>query len=383
MYPNLEYFINGRGRKKFYITYVDLVSWAHSITERTQEGDDYHDAYSRIQAMFNGAQALFNGTKTYTDPQTLHNLTPTTRYYPEIIAPAENTFLVNYYLENFDERLLEQPIEVGKFNPRFDVQREMGYDDAMYAALDKICRMVDKFTTLNSEKYLRRLQVLNLAYNPIDNYDGHEVEDFGYEGSEKVAHEIRATQLGSITIEGPTTDAAITRDSEGLPILSGSFNNTYKKGQSVAQTADTQNGQKGGVPSINNAGEPGATTITGTEVKSSHYTTTYDDSSNSRLESYDTDQGTIATTQKGVSEEDYPTIMTATSGAPNHPSFDDTKSFTDRKDNRELRKWGNMGTTTSQDMIMKEIEMLKEGWNVVQDFCEELNREIFLQCYEF
>ena len=70
--------------------------------------------------------------------------------------------------------------------------------------------------------------------------------------------------------------------------------------------------------------------------------------------------------------------MTATSGAPNHPSFDDTKSFTDRKDNRELRKWGNMGTTTSQDMIMKEIEMLKEGWNVVQDFCEELNREIFL-----
>ena len=189
--------------------------------------------------MFNGAQALFNGTKTYTDPQTLHNLTPTTRYYPEIIAPAENTFLVNYYLENFDERLLEQPIEVGKFNPRFDVQREMGYDDAMYAALDKICRMVDKFTTLNSEKYLRRLQVLNLAYNPIDNYDGHEVEDFGYEGSEKVAHEIRATQLGSITIEGPTTDAAITRDSEGLPILSGSFNNTYKKGQSVAQTADT------------------------------------------------------------------------------------------------------------------------------------------------
>ena len=32
---------------------------------------------------------------------------------------------------------------------------------------------------------------------------------------------------------------------------------------------------------------------------------------------------------------------------------------------------------------MKEIEMLKEGWNVVQDFCEELNREIFLQCYEF
>lgn len=384
MYPNPSYFINGRGRRKFYITMVDMVSWAYNMTQSTQEGDNYHDAYSKVQHMFDEALAIFNGTKTYTDPQTLHNSIPSTRYYPEIIDHTDVDYIINYYLENFDERLLEQPIEVGKFNPRFDVQRYMDYDDAMYAALDKICRMIKKFTEINENKYLRRLQILNLVYNPIDNYDGHELEDFGYSGEEKIARSVKANQLGGIKITGPTIDATISTDPiTGLPTLSGSFDTDYRKGQSVAQVGDTQQGQKAGTPSISGQGEPSTTTLAGTGVENDHYTTTYDDAARSRLESYDEAKGTVATTMEGISEEDYPTIMEATSGAPNSPSYDDTKSFTNRKDSRDLKKWGNMGTMTTQNMIEQEKEMLNECWNVFQDFTEELNKEIFLACYEF
>lgn len=387
MYPNPISYFNPRGRKKFYINFIELVSWAYSITERTQESHPYHDAYSKVSTVFSAAQALFNGTKTYTDPQTLHNQTPTIRNYPAIIPSTSTTFLINYYLENYDARLLEQPIEVGKFNPSFDIQREMDYDDAMYAALDKICRMVEKFTILNSEKYLRRLQILNLVYNPIDNYDGHEVEDLGYEGKETLDREVKASQLSGVKITGPSTNAAITWGSgENTGSLAGGFTNDYKKTSAVAQVGDTVNGEKAGDATVNETtGETTASTTTagGTDVKSSHYTTTYDDDTDGRLQSYDTSVGTVATSQKGTSSEDVPTMIEAYSGAPNSPSYKDTKNYEERKDKRNLTKWGNMGTMTTQNMIEQEIEMLKEGWNVVEDFMEELNQHIFLSVYDF
>ena len=96
------------------------------------------------------------------------------------------------------------------------------------------------------------------------------------------------------------------------------------------------------------------------------------------MESYDEEEGTIAQSQKGTQSEDVPTMIEAYSGSPNSPSYTDTRDFENRKNGRELRKWGNMGTTTSQDMINQEREMLLEGWNIIGIFCEELNKEIFL-----
>lgn len=381
MYPNFQF--SPRGRTKFYITFVEMVAWAHNITESTTESSEYHDAYSKIQQMFSKAQTLFNGTLTYTDPQSLHDEEPKTIHYPQIIDPLQTAFLINYYLENYDERLLEQPIEVGKFNFAFDVNRPMSYDDAMYAALDKICKMIDKFTVLNSEKYLRRLALLNLKYNPIDNYDGHELEDLGYEGSESMDREIKASQLSGLKITGPSNNASITMPTGTNPgSLSGQFDNDYAKGSVVAQVSDTQNGKTAGTVSIS-SGSPSTNTSTGTEIEEAHYTTTYDDASRDRLESYDVNKGDVASTTKGVSEEDVPTMIEAYSGAPGSPSYTDTKNFTGRKDKRELLKWGNMGTMTTQNMIEQEKEMLNNCWGVVQDFCEELNHEIFLSLYSF
>jgi len=128
--------------------------------------------------------------------------------------------------------------------------------------------------------------------------------------------------------------------------LEGKFNEDYKKGMAIASASDTQNGKTAGAPSISN-GVPAASTNSGTESTTEHYTTTYDDVTTNRLESYDKNLGSAAATQKGVSEEDVPVMMEATSGAPNAPSYSDTKSFEERKDKRDLKKWGNMGVTTS------------------------------------
>ena len=392
MYPNPNYFFESRGNKKFYITIVDLAQWAYNITQKTQEGDDFHDAYERFIEIFDQAQVLFDGSLTYTDPQTLHNETPSTIHYPQILTPpvqgVSSKELINYYLEVFPYRLIVNPVEPGKFNPRIGVMRNMSYDDAMYATLDRLDRMIQKFVTFNKEKFLRLLALLNLKYNPIDNYDGTEKEDLNYSGKEKMERKIHADQLSGLKITGPTTDATITTTTGENPTstISGNFNNSYKKNSAVAQVSDTKNGAVAGNATVEeSSGTTTASTTTtgGTQPKSSHYTTTYDDAAQNRLESYDTEEGTIAQSQKGTQSEDVPTMIEAYSGSPNTPSYTDTKEFETRKDGRELRKWGNMGTTTSQDMINQEREMLLEGWNIIGIFCEELNKEIFLQCYEF
>lgn len=382
MYPNPSYFINSRGNKKFYITIVDLAQWSYNITQKTQEGDEFHDAYSRFTSLFDQATTLFDGSLTYTDPQTLHNTIPSTIHYPTILQSSSQKELINHYLEVFPYRLIINPVEPGKFNPRIDVMRNMSYDDAMYATLDRLDRMIQKFVVFNKEKFLRLLALLNLKYNPIDNYDGTEKEEMGYTGKETLEREIHADQLSGLKITGPSTDAAI--GSEGS--LSGNFNNSYKKNSAVAQVSDTKNGAIGGNATVTeSSGITTASTTTsgGVQPKTSHFTTTYDDASNNRLESYDTVDGTVAQSQKGTQSEDVPTMIEAYSGSPNSPSYTDTKDFDARKDERNLRKWGNMGTTTSQDMINQEREMLLEGWNVIEIFCQELNKEIFLGCYEF
>ena len=390
-YPNNSYFFESRGNKKFYITIVDLAQWAYNITQRTEEGDEFHDAYSRFTSLFDTATTLFDGSLTYTDPQTLHNQAPSTIYYPKILTnPIGGTSkeLINHYLEVFPYRLIVNPVEPGKFNPRIDVMRNMSYDDAMYATLDRLDRMIQRFVTFNKEKFLRLLALLNLKYNPIDNYDGTEKEEMGYSGEESMERTIHAGQLSGLKITGPSTDAAISTTSGETPVttLSGNFNNSYKKNSAVAQVSDTKNGAIAGNATVEeSSGTTTASTTTsgGTMPKSSHYTTTYDDASQNRLESYDTEDGTVAQSQKGTQSEDVPTMIEAYSGSPNSPSYTDTRNFDERKDERNLRKWGNMGTTTSQDMINQEREMVLEGWNIIGIFCEELNKEIFLSCYEF
>lgn len=386
MYPNLDYFMNSRGRKKFYINYVDLVKWAYNITQSTQEGDDYHDAYSRIQSMFNKVKPIFDGSKTYYDPQRLHKKDwnpgethPPEITYPEIIPITDTAFILNYYLDYYSERLLEQPVEPGKFNLLTGTQ--MDYDAAMYFVLDKICHMIDKFAVLNQEKYLRRLALLNLQYNPIDNYDGNEYEHTDYDGEEVFEREAQyPTGITALKITGPTTDAQINQ------ALTGSFNNSYKKNSAVAQVGDTINGDKAGNATVNEvSGETTASTTTtgGSIPTSNHYTTTYDDAARNRLESYDTNTGTVATSQKGTSSEDVPTMIEAYQGSPSVVSYKDTTNYDGRDDNRDLQKWGNMGTTMTQDMMTKEKEVLDNCWGVLVDFMEELNSYIFLSAYNF
>ena len=388
MIPNF-YYDFGRSKTKFYITLPDLYAWAYKKYGETQEGEDYHDAKGLLDNCFQNAYSLFNGSLTYYDPQRLHKedwITgedhPPIIAYPTILTNSKD--LINHYFEVYDNRPIFRPVEIGRFNPMDGVI--MDYDMAMYTVLDEWCRVINRFVQFNKEKYLRLLQLLNLKYNPIDNYDGVELEEFDKDGTEQYSRVIDTKNVGYMRADGPASSATIGVDSEGNTTLSGSFDMNYYKKIEAGETGTNSEGAGLGTISEGSDGAISVTAGTGVAADAptfTHYTSTYDDDTTGRYEYQDINTGKKGNSQKRLNTEAIPVNLEVQSGNPNAFGYTDTTSYDDRSDKRNLVKHGNMGTTMTQDMINKEREMLIEGWNIVGMFCEELNKEVFLQCYSY
>lgn len=128
------------------------------------------------------------------------------------------------------------------------------------------------------------------------------------------------------------------------------------------------------------------TTTVGNPVnyKTNHYTTTYDDSSTGRLESYDESfvggsQTTYTTTNTdGLSNTD------ETSHTTTELQFDvlDTsqgeipKWTADKIDSHTLRRHGNIGVTTTQKMIEEEIELRSK--DIILKYLTEFANRYFI-----
>ena len=57
----------------------------------------------------------------------------------------------------------------------------------------------------------------------------------------------------------------------------------------------------------------------------------------------------------------------------------ETKTFTNRKDTRDLTRSGNIGVTTSQQMLQSSIELAR--WNFWLQVFEDLDATFCLDCY--
>lgn len=86
------------------------------------------------------------------------------------------------------------------------------------------------------------------------------------------------------------------------------------------------------------------------DITNKHYTTTYDNTAESRLESYDE--------QSGGTENVLPS----------------SGSFSKREEE------GNKGTVSPQDMVIKEFD-IAQLWNIVEVFMNDLSKEVYLNVY--
>lgn len=331
-------------RRKCYATFEELWVWASMV-----KNPDFKDtAKEEIEHVFDPVAAIFDGSQTYIDPSSGE-----LKKYPKIMDNYAEIF--NHYIEQYGERLCARPVEIGRFNPQS--QKIMDYDRAMYVVLNILRRSIKHFTQINELKYLNLLQTLNYDYNPIENYSMEE------DGTDD--HDTKANQLGGLEVNGPLSNVTLGTNPDGTPSISIEFDQNRKLQTKVNQVQDTRQGQQAGTVT-----DSSVNTVAGTPIRTDHYTTTYDDASNSRLESYDTASGSSANVALGISQTDAPVTGKAYSGAPNHPSYKDTHHFT---------RTGNIGTVTAQDMIEQERE--KARINIFNEFCEELNKYIFLSTW--
>ena len=378
----MSFFDNGRGinssGSQIYLSFGELYSWARAKKDDTTYGHCYTD----MKAAFETIAEFFDGTIQVVDD----------------LQPGEYYDLqqrLDYSTDPPSIRILQMPVICDEddirdifwdkyniwqvFYPWFYRPERLITEDEDHRAEQVcygFCRRVNLFCKTNKLKYIRLLQLLNLEYNPIENYNmiEHGDEDINKKGKMTVEHKIADGYDPSYTkLVGPAASNAT--------VSSPAFDHSKKRKAAVAQTGDTQNGMEGDTPSIS-GGVPSADAKSGTQNETEHYTTTYDDDSTGRLQSYDVNKGTIATTQKGVSEQDELVMLEQSKGNPNVYNYKDETSYDNHGDEKshDLTRKGNIGVMTTQQMIEQE-RLIAEGFNLVNQFMEELSKELFLAVY--
>lgn len=398
-----------RKPKKQFVTFENLIAWGLQIDETDPEWGRF---YNYARHFFAEAVKLFNGTYTYQKLKA--DGTTETVHYPNLGITEED--LLNHYFEEYGSRLCARPLEIGRISI-LDGQ-PMDEKTAMSVVLDITYRKTQKFVLFNQYKYLGLVKSTGFLYDPIENYrmveNGEDKTTYGKAntktgnitetptGSSSTDRTVKTNEVGHISVEGPIDDFDTDFKDGKIIIKDVSLkdgNETYS--EVVARTKGTEAGKKEGKVSTgfdNGNLTMTATTGAGTGISATNYSTTYEDSV--------TDRKTGKTDTAGSSGEAEMISKTTSqghimkgrieSGNPSAFGYTDTESFTDRTDTttynnvkdqlsgddtteHSLTRSGNIGVTTSQQMIESERELVK--FNVIDEFCKELNKEILLSVW--
>ena len=297
IWANISPFSRRSARRPIYITCAELFQWAYDKTNSTQEGDDYHDALSRFQNAMKAIASLFDGSLgTFIDP-----MSGATISYPTI---CDWNDILDMYCDDYSMRLVAMPL----FDPAYTYTPDN--DLRWYNCLVSFCGRINRFVKFQTPAYKKFLKVAVVSYNPLADYWKKSIEKGG-----------NAPKAG--IIDG-------TESTDGQPDI-----NSW----TASNNGDTTYGT--------------STSASGSD-SNSHYTTTYDDSSNDRLEHRDA----------GSNSSSSSTSQTI----PNNAYF---KRFSEE---------GNTGGSP-QEALEKEIELSQVLEDLVHKFCEEVNKEVFLSVY--
>lgn len=219
---------------------------------------------------------------------------------------------------------------------------------ARYMICDSVNNFLFKWAAYNNYKlpdFLRSYKALYAEYNPLNNYDMTE----------------KSVDLQN---DGDITRTRSTDDEHNKVTTTNNYD----------YTTDTEAGTGNDTPTVKN------------------YTTTYDDASTGRLSSYSensgkTSQHTTADAADNVTEvTDDMTVSNKETHDTTTMTIDDTTYTADKINAHELTRSGNIGITTTQQMIQSTIDLYAKSliYDYVYSFIE---RYTFYaaggECYEY
>lgn len=255
----------------------------------------------------------FDGTLTYTDYD------GETQYYPDLgFKPAD---LYAYWSLMYEELRIGYPC---KCNNPFNGPSAAEWTDCAANFVAK----AQQWLKLNEGKFLGLVKTYGYKYDPISNYDMVEVEGSALKQADQ----------------------------------------------------ETKNSIRGEI----------ITDVDAPETQVQNYTTTYDDSSSTRLAGKATNEYLNTYRTETVDGNAIPIKRTSQSMSGTDPGQTSTSKFTsadqslkwdeietpssNRAEARKLVRRGNIGTTTSQEMIEAERELAKQ--NILEEFFREFNKGV-------
>ena len=256
----------------------------------------------------------------------------------------------NAYVEWYGERRLGKalpPVDSYIYEPRnLQMERSLiATDQEGYEYLGRwLNQQIQIFIDSNKDKYLKLVDTIGFKYDPISNYDMTE-EKTAQNGTETLSHTVDKKGK-TLNFESNQVDLVAPTEGE----------------QAYDQDAH--------VSSWTSDGSDTSTTTQPVDRSVEHQTTTYD-SATYRNEwketSNDGSQSQTVHLKPKASESVY-----------NGEEYTDTKDRGD--DSYQLSRKGNIGVTTSQQMIESEREVAR--YNVLKEFFEDLNRYLLLSTWD-
>lgn len=283
----------------------------------------------------------------------------------------------NDYLALYGERLFSQLYYFDSSNS----QSGIGNQNSLSKLAKKLKAVLDQ----NYFKYKRLAETLGFVYDPISNYDMTEngTDTKTYSGQEGLEHEVDGKKISGVEVFGPLASSTIDTTEGDVKNLTITVDANRKIATDQKGVSDVRAGraaaytETSGIDAIGTVDTQDAGTPT-----TNHYTTTMDDDKTGRLQNYDTTKGDTAQSTVSKVETDMPATGRITAGSPNSPSYTDTKSFTNRNDETEhsLTRSGNIGVTTSQQMIESERQLVR--YSLLKEFFDDINKELLLYVWD-
>ena len=387
-------------RTKHYVKFIDLYEWAWN-----------HDYQSTAETFASGLSSLFDGT--------LDNPYKSGEKLPFIMNDEQ---LNEIWLDYFEEKEVMWELRYGRYDVSTHKRIET-YDEAMFDIMARFGQRINEIVRLNKPRWVKLIGSTDFTYNPIENYRMVETEEINDEGTgsrtlekdgtvdltqsgkETYDRSIKTSEISSIEITAPLSSLSGTMVDGVYSISDVGFSLNTEKTTTTAlgESSGVEQGKtKGSTDATYNSqtkkAESSATTAAGTTPTSTSYSTTYDDTETDRKTGKAETTGSVGTarTLSEVSAESINAIGSITTGNPNAYGYTDTIDFDNRsslttydtldtertsKENareRELTRSGNIGVTTSQQMIQSERDLLLSVAKVIMF---EVADEIFLRTW--
>lgn len=238
--------------------------------------------------------------------------------------------------------------------------------------LEKVV-IATSIVSVYSVNWAKQWETLSFEYNPIENYsmvetmtDDETVTEYGKNTTrtDNLTHRKTGTETGDIDETDTRTDN-LTHGKTGTETRTDNLTDTTTPNLTM-NTSNTVHGfnSSTGVPSDEQTGtQTGTNTVTHTGTEQKQYDLS------------DTDTGTQSNVRKGTDETTYNTTDTDTGTQTLLDGGSDTSTR-----NYELTRSGNIGVTTSQQMIESEHNLWK--WNFFRDVVfPDIDRVLALQIY--